>query len=103
MSKAVEDGFDIAAAERALQESGGFAYPAEVVDMMLDGLTPAAAWRSYRGLSQNELARRSGVSQPGILRLETKRGDHVPKAREETRRKLAAVLDIPAWALEPLD
>lgn len=38
--------------------------PGEVLGAILDdSLQPIAAWRRYRGLSQAELARRTGLSQ----------------------------------------
>ena len=47
------------------------------------------AFRIEHGLSQAELARRCGVSQPAIARLE--RGDHEP--RLATLRRVAHALD----------
>jgi transcriptional regulator with XRE-family HTH domain len=47
------------------------------------------AFRIERGLSQAELARRCGVSQPAIARLE--RGEHEP--RLATLRRVAHALD----------
>jgi transcriptional regulator with XRE-family HTH domain len=47
------------------------------------------AFRIEHGLSQTELARRCGVSQPAIARLE--RGEHEP--RLATHRRVARALD----------
>ncbi len=71
--------------------------PAEVLASILDdGLSPVAAWRRYRGLSQAELAGRAGLSQVWISRIEAGGGHGSPA----TRRKLAKALDAPVWALE---
>ncbi len=48
------------------------------------------AWRGANEISQRELARRMGVSQPVIARLET--GEHEPTMA--TLRKVAAVTSL---------
>ena len=74
--------------------------PGEVLNAILDGgLNPIAAWRRYRGLSQAELARRTGLSQVWLSRIEN--GDGTGSAA--TRRKLAEALDAPVWALEVVE
>lgn len=71
--------------------------PAEVLALILDdNLSPVAAWRRYRGLSQAELAGRAGLSQVWISRIEAGGGHGSPA----TRRKLAKALEAPLWALE---
>lgn len=80
---------------RLLRSGGGM--PSEVLDLILDhDLTPLAAWRRYRGLTQAELARRCGLSQVWVGRIEAGGGHGTPR----TRRKLAEALDAPEWALE---
>jgi DNA-binding XRE family transcriptional regulator len=94
-----EEDEDVADSLRALAEIRGGAgtMPGEVLTLILDsGLTPLAAWRRYRGLSQAALASRAGLSQVWISRIE-RRGGY---GSRETRRKLAAALDAPLWALE---
>lgn len=94
-----EEKQDVADALKALAEirDGAGTMPAEVFDMILDAdVTPLAAWRRYRGLSQAELARRAGLSQVWISRIERGGG----YGSRDTRRKLAAALDAPVWALE---
>jgi transcriptional regulator with XRE-family HTH domain len=71
--------------------------PGEVLDMVLDeGMTPLAAWRRYRGLSQAALARKAGLSQVWVGRIEAGGG----YGSRDTRRKLAEALNAPIWALE---
>ena len=94
-----EEEEDAAEALRALAEirEGAGTMPAEVLDLILDeGLTSLAAWRRHRGLSQAELARRAGLSQVWISRIERGGG----YGSRGTRRKLSAALDAPLWALE---
>lgn len=64
-----EDAVDIAAADRILAESD-VRYPAQVVDAMLAGSTPLAAWRKHKGLSQAVLASAAGITQAAVSRLE---------------------------------
>lgn len=50
------------------------------------------AWRQYFGLTQAELAAKSGVGHSTIMRLE--RDENPDHARPATRRKLAEALGI---------
>ncbi|MBC7986207.1 MAG: helix-turn-helix domain-containing protein, partial [Sphingomonadaceae bacterium] len=66
-----EDGEDIAdaLAIEARIRAGEGTMPGEVLDMILDkNLSPLAAWRRYRGLSQAALARAAGLSQAWVGR-----------------------------------
>ena len=45
--------------------------PAEVVHAILDGKNPIKVWREYRGLTQQQLAGRVGISKPYLSQLET--------------------------------
>ncbi|MDH3714859.1 MAG: helix-turn-helix domain-containing protein [Gammaproteobacteria bacterium] len=66
-------------------------FPQEVIEYQTrDGLSIAAAWRSYRGLTIAELAEKSGVSEQDIQQLE----DSSVPAQADTIEKLAAGLDI---------
>jgi DNA-binding XRE family transcriptional regulator len=90
-----EDVGDAMSELQHMRRGGGM--PAEVLALILDeGLSPLAAWRRYRGLTQAELARRCGLSQVWVGRIEAGGGHGTPK----TRRKLAEALDAPEWALE---
>jgi DNA-binding Xre family transcriptional regulator len=95
---ALLDAADIAAADRARAESD-FTVPAAVVDAMIDGKSPLAAWREYRGLTQLELATKAQMQQPAIARIESRNS----RLRADTLAKLAAALDVPAWALQDAD
>ncbi len=93
-----EDSFDAASATATLNRVAvEGTMPAEVLALILDdGLSPLAAWRRYRGLSQAEVAKRAGLSQVWVGRIEAGGGHGTPK----TRAKLAAALDAPVWGLE---
>jgi transcriptional regulator with XRE-family HTH domain len=93
------DGEDLADARATLAriDAGEGTMPGEVLGAILDeALHPIAAWRRYRGLSQAELARRTGLSQVWLSRIENGGGT----GSAATRHKLAAALDAPVWALE---
>ena len=94
-----EDAEDVAAAlaAEARIAAGEGTMPDEVLGMIIDdGLHPVAAWRRYRGLTQAALARAAGLSQVWISRIERGGG----YGSRDTRRKLAAALEAPLWALE---
>lgn len=86
-----------ALAIKARIDAGEATIPGDVVRLMVvDGLSPLGAWRRYRGVSQAALARKAGLSQVWVGRIEAGGGYGSPA----TRRKLAAALDAPVWALE---
>src|SRR3546814_6952227 len=64
-----------------------------------DGLSPLAAWRRYRGLSQAELAEKAGMSQTGVAALERRPN---AQGRRSTRKALADALGITVSAPNPL-
>ena len=98
---AAEDRLDIAEAAAALEEAKTIGtVPVEVMDAMLAGATPVAAWRQYRGLSQAELARRAGITQPGMRHFETRRNGRAHLGRRETREAHAKALGIHGKMLE---
>lgn len=98
-----EDARDARLADAARAESE-VRYPAPVMDALLAGDTPVAAWRKHRGMSQADLAAKTGMTQAGVSRLETRRdGRATPLGRMATRRSLASALDVPVAALDPLD
>lgn len=102
LEELAEDAEDIveALAIEARIKAGEGTMPSEVLNMILDeDAHPVAAWRRHRGLSQAALARKTGLSQVWISRIERGGG----YGSRETRRKLAAALEAPVWALEDED
>ncbi|QHF38974.1 hypothetical protein PspS34_12185 [Pseudomonas sp. S34] len=55
----------------------------------------SAPWRKHLSLTQDEVAKRMGVSQPAFAQQET-----VSKPRKATRKKIAAAFGITANQLE---
>ena len=65
--------------------------PHEVVKAnAINGVSMIRAWREYFGMTQQELARRAGMTQPALARLE--KSDSKP--RIGTLKKIAAAMDI---------
>jgi len=65
--------------------------PHEVVKAnIINGASMIRAWREYFGMTQQELARRAGMTQPALARLE-KSGS---KPRISTMKKIASAMDI---------
>jgi len=96
LAEDAEDVIDMLAIKARI-DAGEGTVPGEVVKLMIDDqLHPVAAWRRYRGLSQTGLARKAGLSQVWISRIERGGG----YGSRDTRRKLAEALEAPIWALE---
>ena len=64
--------------------------PAEFVDRMIDGEPPLRVFREWRGLSQNALAKKSGVNRVQIGDIE----DRGKTGSVATLKKLADALGI---------
>ncbi len=45
--------------------------PGEVTFAILDGTHPIRAWRKYRGVTQQEVAEKAGISKPYLSQLES--------------------------------
>jgi len=89
LREAAEDLADIEAYDRALFH-GGEAIPAEHVKRMVDGESPLRVFRDLRGLTQEALARSSGVNRVQIADIEAGR----KTGSVQTLGKLAAALGV---------
>ena len=102
MLEAFDEAGDITLAEATLRAIAGGegTIPSEVLSAILDdSMSPIAAWRHFRGLSRAELARRAGISQVWLGRIESGAGYGKPR----TRKALAAALNAPDWTLDLAD
>ena len=72
------------------------AVPGAVRTAIDAGESPLAAWRRYRQVSQSALARAAGVSRFTVMRIESAGAG---AGNRQSRRLLAAALDIPASAI----
>jgi DNA-binding XRE family transcriptional regulator len=81
----------VAEFQEAYKAGREFTVPAEIVRRELAGESPVKLWREQRGLTQEELAKRAGISKPYLSQIETgKRQGTV-----ETLSALARALDVP--------
>ena len=64
--------------------------PGEVAERIFDGDNPVRVWRAHRGLTQAQLAERSGVRQDHISKIESGKLTGSVKAL----RTLARALDV---------
>ncbi len=68
-----------------------FTVPDDILRAELAGESPIKLWREHRGLTQQELANRAGISKPYLSQIETgKRQGTV-----ETLSAIARSLDVP--------
>lgn len=83
---------DLAEAESVLGRirAGEETFPADLVDRLIDGANPVAAFRDYRGLSQAALARKACVDRVQLHQIE--KGEAVGSV--QTLRKIADALDL---------
>lgn len=91
MVASLEDIEDIAAIDRALREDkAGESIPGEIVDAIVDGVTPLRAWRLYRKLTLVSLAERTGISRSYLSRIENGKR----RGTLDIYRRLAVVLNV---------
>lgn len=71
--------------------------PLSVIRAVVAGASPVKAWRKHFGLSQEAVANRMGISQPGYAQHESRAFSSLTT---ETRRKIANALGISLQQLE---
>ena len=82
---------DVAAIERALTEDkAGESIPGEIVDAIIDGVTPLRAWRLYRKFTLVSLAERTGISRSYLSRIENGRR----RGTLDIYSRLAVILNV---------
>jgi DNA-binding XRE family transcriptional regulator len=101
LAELAEENADIEAAIRAKKREGeGEEYvPAAVVEQLVAGEAPLKIWRKYRGLTQQELGEKLGLSKMMISALE--RGTRDTSTRNW--RRLAEALSVDLDDLVPFD
>ena len=63
--------------------------PQGVIERTIEGASPARAWREDLGLTQAEIAKRLGISQPAYAQQENS-----DRLRKSSREKIAGALGI---------
>ncbi|MCO4862801.1 helix-turn-helix domain-containing protein [Cupriavidus sp. WGlv3] len=88
----IEANDDVTLFDAATEQDDGFRVPAAVLDAELAGDHPVKAWRNYRRLTQDALARAAGLSKPYLSQIENRSRAGSAAAL----RRLAQALDVPA-------
>ncbi len=91
MVASLEDIEDIRAIDQALREDrAGDSIPGEIVNAIIDGVTPLRAWRLYRKFTLVSLADRTGISRSYLSQIENGK----KPGTLDIYRRLAVVLDV---------
>jgi DNA-binding XRE family transcriptional regulator len=90
---------DAAAVAAYRKTRGEEAFPAEILDQMLAGETPLRVWRRHRGMTQQELASKIGISKSHLSEVESGKGEF----SLATLRKAAEAMGIDPASLFVLD
>ena len=73
LSAALEDADDAALFDAARAGDDGFRIPATVANAILDGEQPLKVWREHRGLTQEALAEKAGISKAYLCQIEIRK------------------------------
>ena len=85
-----EDIKDIEVNLKAIEENREIVVPGEVTFAIVDGTHPIRAWREYKNMRINELAKRVGISGSYLSQIEN--GKRNPTI--ETLKTIASALEI---------
>lgn len=81
---------DTVAIGRAIAEPDKDAVPQDMVEKLLNGENPLKVWRTYRGLTQTQLAEKTRLHQSQIATIESGEREGTVKVL----RKLARALNV---------
>ncbi len=85
-----EDARDIEKHLSAIEEGTEITVPGEITFAILEGTSPIRAWREYKQIKMNELAKKVGISAAYLSQIEN--GKRNPTI--DTLKAIAAELDI---------
>ena len=97
LMRAAESLDDAALFDAVKAADDGFRVPGAVAHAILDGTHPVKAWRDYRGLTQDALAEKAGISKAYLSQIETGKRTGVAK----TLKALASALGVTLNELQP--
>lgn len=95
LSAALEDADDAALFDAARAADDGFRIPAALANAILDGEQAVKVWREHRGLTQDTLAAKAGISKAYLCQIETRK-------RVGALKTLRAIADALAISLNEL-
>jgi DNA-binding XRE family transcriptional regulator len=93
----LHDIYDFDTVKEALKQGDEELIPSQVVYAILDGSNPIRVWREYRGISQQKLAERAGISVPYLSQIEKEKR----KGSLEVLNTIARVLRVSLDDLVP--
>jgi DNA-binding XRE family transcriptional regulator len=91
----LQDISDYDQAKAEIEKNGSEFIPAEIAYALVERANPIKTWREYRGIGQNDLAHRVGISVPYLLQLESSK-------RKGTLKVLAALAGELGLSVEDL-
>lgn len=89
LSAALEDADDAALFDSVRAADDGFRIPAAVANALLDGEQPVKVWREQRGLTQEVLAEKAGISKAYLCQIETRKRTGAFKTLKAIAKALA--------------
>lgn len=89
----LEDIRDYDASKAALEKGEEELIPSDVVFAILDGANPIKVWREFRGISQQQLAEKVGISKPYLSQIETGKRLGTTKVVSAVARSLDVSMD----------
>ena len=89
LSTARKDADDAALFDAVRAADDGFRVPATVANAILDGEQPLKVWREHRGLTQEALAEKAGISKAYLCQIETRKRVGAMKTLKLLADKLA--------------
>lgn len=93
-AKMLDDIQDFDRFQSALAQGEEQLFPVEIVDKLLEGQTPIKVFREFRGMTQDELAKKIDISIPYLSQLETNKRCGSIKVLTDIAKELGITLDM---------
>jgi len=97
LQEALEDAEDIKDIEsnlKAIQEGSEIIVPGEVTFAILDGANPIRAWREYKQIKMNELAKNVGISPAYLSQIENGKRNPTVDTLKSIAKELAIDIEM---------
>ncbi|MFC1821396.1 helix-turn-helix domain-containing protein [Thermodesulfobacteriota bacterium] len=97
LQDALEDAEDIKEIEenlKAIKEGKEITVPGEVTFAILDGISPIRAWREYKQIKMNQLAKKVGISSSYLSQIENGKRNPTIDTLKAIARELEIDIDM---------
>lgn len=97
LQEALEDAEDIKDIEtnlKAIQDGTEIAIPGEITFAILDGTNPIRAWREYKHIKMNELAKNVGISSAYLSQIENNKRNPTIDTLRNIAKELAIDIEV---------